>query len=230
MSDTREALIKLLWRGQEPLQDFDGSAERVDFQGWGSTHPYLTQVLEEIMPTIVIEVGVWKGGSVITMADVVKRLQLDSAIIAVDSWLGSVEHWVVDAWFQSLKIESGYPTLYRTFSANMISRELVDIVVPLPLDSVNAAHLIKRHGIAADVLHIDAGHDFNSVISDLRNWWPVLRTGGVLIGDDYDPSGAYWPGVYKAFRHFFGDIEIKHHYGKCQILKTDRMPVEMGEQ
>ena len=37
-----------------------------------------------------------------------------------------------------------------------------------------------------DYLYIDADHTFDTVTSDLESWWPHLKVGGLIAGDDYD--------------------------------------------
>src|SRR5437763_11211329 len=73
-----------------------------------------------------------------------------------------------------------------------------DVVVPLPLDSANAFHVLQRNGIKLDFVHIDGAHDYESVIADLRRWWSLLRNGGILVADDYFIDGKTWPGVKRA--------------------------------
>jgi hypothetical protein len=41
---------------------------------------------------VVIEIGSWKGASVARM----HALSPTTAFICVDTWLGSVEHWLAD--------------------------------------------------------------------------------------------------------------------------------------
>jgi hypothetical protein len=36
-----------------------------------------------------------------------------------------------------------------------------------------------------DFMYIDAGHDYPNVMKDLRVWWPKLRVGGMMAGDDF---------------------------------------------
>lgn len=36
-----------------------------------------------------------------------------------------------------------------------------------------------------DFIYIDGNHSYNYVIDDLNNWYPKLKKGGILIGDDY---------------------------------------------
>lgn len=36
-----------------------------------------------------------------------------------------------------------------------------------------------------DYIYVDARHDFKGVLVDLRDWWPLLKTGGIFAGHDY---------------------------------------------
>ena len=103
----------------------------------------------------------WKGASVVTMAKEIQRLKLDAVVIAIDTWLGSSEHYLWEKFIPDLDFEFGYPRLYHKFAANIVNEGLQDIVVPLPLDSINGFQLLKEKGIRPDVLHIDAGHDYH---------------------------------------------------------------------
>jgi predicted O-methyltransferase YrrM len=38
----------------------------------------------------------------------------------------------------------------------------------------------------ADFIYIDGAHDDASIREDLRLWWPRVRSGGTLAGDDFD--------------------------------------------
>ena len=94
-------------------------------------------------------------------------------------------------------------------------------IIPLPLDSTNANYLIKAVGIAPDLIHIDAAHDYKAVYSDLELWWPLLSPGGMLIGDDYSP-GMGWFEVSRAFDEYFGQLgllPLEHTGNKCRVTK-----------
>ncbi|MBP9777787.1 MAG: class I SAM-dependent methyltransferase [Rickettsiaceae bacterium] len=56
------------------------------------------------------------------------------------------------------------------------------------LFSVDAAKLFPNHYF--DWVYIDAGHSYESCISDLECWYPKVKVGGFLAGHDYsnDPS------------------------------------------
>jgi hypothetical protein len=224
MGQTRKRFLDLLWQGQDPFLAFPSRLFQVDVQGWNEFHHYLPQTIAAHRPAAVLEIGVWKGASTIAMAREMQRLGIDGVVLCVDTWLGSVEHWLNPEWFESLNLAQGYPQLQRTFMANIVAQGVQDYVVPLPLDSVNAANLLAARGITLDMIHLDAGHDVRSVLSDLSEWWPLLAEGGVLIGDDYFHNGA-WPGVRQAFEAFFGPLgmlPLEHEAGKCRVVKPSR--------
>ena len=124
-----------------------------------------------------------EGGSTVFMANELKKHALSSVVIAVDTWLGSSEHWT--AYNSDLSILNGYPQLYYKFMANIINAGVVDYVLPLPMDSLNAAQIMSSMKVTPQMIHLDGGHDYESVMADLRAWWPLLASGDVLIGDDY---------------------------------------------
>lgn len=219
-NSSRRRVAFALWQGGDPFQNFPADLYQVDTQGWNSDHPYLGEAIAEIRPACIVEIGVWKGGSTITMAKKLRDIGQDGVVIAVDTWLGSSEHWMDKELSKHLCINDGYPNLFYKFMANIVDVKLQNYVVPLPLDSMNAAKLLSLHGIIPEIIHIDAGHDYRSVFSDLESWWPMLRPGGILIGDDYIPEGG-WVEVRAAFDEFFGRLAlpIVNSAGKCLIRK-----------
>lgn len=50
-----------------------------------------------------------------------------------------------------------------------------------------------------DIVYIDGDHRQAAVEADLAAWFPKVRPGGVLCGDDFD-----WPGVSQAVIDFMG--------------------------
>lgn len=51
-------------------------------------------------------------------------------------------------------------------------------------------------------VYIDADHSYESVMADLRAWWPVLPANGILAGHDYCPEAR--EGVVRAVDEFAG--------------------------
>ena len=119
MSVRQEVLDKLFF-GRDPLKDFPEDRFASDLQGWHSDHPYLARAIREAQPSIVVEVGVWKGASVVTMAKEIQRLGLDAVVIAIDTWLGSSEHYLWEKFIPDLDFEFGYPRLYHKFASQYL--------------------------------------------------------------------------------------------------------------
>ena len=217
-----DEVMEAVWKGHDPYAGFPLDDWPEDRRGWNSEHPWLGDSVTTLRPRIVVEVGVWRGGSALTMADSLRDNGIDGCVIAVDTWLGSVEHWtMMPAFPANLNVAQGQPRQMQTFLGNVIRAGHAGRVVPLPIDSLNGAAVLRHYRIRPELLHVDAGHDLLSVSADLEAWWPLLRPGGMLIGDDYHATGG-WPGVRKAFHRFFrprGLMPFEHRDGKCRITK-----------
>ena len=191
-----------------------------DDQGWNSLNPIFQKLIEEVKPALVIEVGSWKGGSALNMAGQLQRLGLTSELICVDTWLGAMEFWNPhDAErYEGLRLRHGFPSVYYTFLSNVVNAGFQDIITPFPLSSVSAALWFRQRQVKADLVYIDASHEEEDVRADLEAWWPVLREGGVMFGDDFV---ADWPGVVSATRKFAEKtgIPLEEHDGFWVLRK-----------
>jgi predicted O-methyltransferase YrrM len=68
----------------------------------------------------------------------------------------------------------------------------------LRMESVKAARFYDQG--AYDVVFIDAGHDYENALADIKAWWPLVREGGYLCGHDYQHK---FPGVMRAVAKAF---------------------------
>jgi len=171
----------------------------VDLQGWGSHHPIFKMIISEFRPSILVEVGSWKGASVINMARLAGKHDVATEFICVDTWLGGSDNWLSADYRPSLMLRGGYPSLFRQFIRNITHEGVSDRIFPLPITSTAAHRVLKHLAIAPDAIYVDAGHEFDEVDTDLRLYFDLLKPGGVLFGDDYHPG---WPGVVKAVDRF----------------------------
>ena len=100
----------------------------------------------------MVDVGVWKGQSTINMALAMKSSGMDGCVIAVDTFLGSPEHWDMKLFDR----KNGFPDLYWVFMSNAIPAGAADYIVPVAQTSVTAAHIFKQRARA--LLLNDAGY------------------------------------------------------------------------
>ncbi len=177
-----------------------------DRQGWNSEHPVFDEIIRQTRPAVVIDVGVWKGASTLYLANLLQRNGIDGAVVAVDTFLGSVEHWDRSSGFAGLiPHRFGMPLLYDQFLSNVVRCGAWDRIVPLAQTSTTAGLLLARLGIQAGLIHIDASHEYEDVLRDARTYWQVLAPGGFLIGDDY---AGDWPGVVRAANAFSTETAV----------------------
>jgi hypothetical protein len=184
-----------IWDGFQPLSDSV-------LQGWNGIHYSLDQLASTIGDGLFVDVGVWKGLSTIEMARSMRNAGMDGCILAVDTFLGSPEHWNPDGLFSR---SHGMPDLYTIFLSNVVNAGLQDYVVPMPQTSVTAAMILKKFNIKARMVHIDAAHEYEEVLRDAREYWDIIEPGGWLVGDDYH---KVWPGVIRAAGEFSAAMGI----------------------
>lgn len=200
MSEISTTNVRSLIHRTDPYAGFSVEGREPDTQGWGSNHQIFEVAIKKKKPRLIVEVGTWKGGSALHMAGLCKGLGLDTEIVCVDTWLGSSNIYTRkdDPYYDSLKHTNGYPRLYETFLTNVVHCGHSDVITPLALPSQLAAEVLTHFKVKADLIYIDAAHDYRSTLLDLQSFWPILQDDGVLIGDDY----FGWPGVTKAANQF----------------------------
>ncbi|MFF2960224.1 class I SAM-dependent methyltransferase [Streptomyces sp. NPDC057963] len=184
---------------KSPYEGFPEDRVSYDPQGWGSDHPVFEREITRLKPSLIVEVGTWKGASALHMAKIARSLDIDCEIVCVDSFLGSREHWLVPRWKSELRLEHGQPQVYRQFLANVVHDGFEDVITPFSCTSSHAAKILAHHDVVSDIVYIDAGHEYRDVLYDIDLFWQIIRPGGVMIGDDF---ASYFPGVMRAVREF----------------------------
>jgi len=132
------------------------------------------QKLVESIPNsgILVEVGVWQGRSLCSVADLIKEKNLD--VYAVDTFKGSES---------ALDIAHDCDgRLREVFENNLKEFQIANYITVIPNNSVSAA---KEFTKQADLVFIDADHTPEHVQADIRAWLPKVKTEGILAGHDY---------------------------------------------
>ncbi len=188
---------------------------KCDLQGWNGQHGLLTKFNTNFDHQIVIDLGVWKGQSTLTLANSLKKSNLNGTVIAIDTFLGSPEHH-----YETLysRFPGGRPDLYEIFLANILNYGFESYVIPLVQTSIGAQYILKKAGIKATHIHIDAAHEYEEVKRDIQEYYQLLEVGGIMVCDDYIPG---WPGVVKAVDEFCSEFNLELHveFPKCCFIK-----------
>ena len=159
-------------------------------EGWQSDSFVFKDVIDKYKPMTIVEIGSWLGASALHMSSL-----CEAHIICVDTYLGSN----ADLWreHKTKDLINNFSQIYNQFCINITSHFKNDYISPLPMTSSSAAELFRDCDITADLIYIDAGHQYKEVYDDLEAWFPLADK--VLIGDDYSPR---WLGVIQAVKTF----------------------------
>lgn len=215
-TSTFQRLIDAVHLGLNPYKGFP--AEKWVGAWYGDTaahNPLFARAIKETNPGIIIEVGSFVGESAVGMANVIKEMQLDAAILCVDTWCGSFKHW--EAVREKIQMHFGRPDFYYKFLANVIERGVQDTIVPLAMDSMGASMVIKWLGIVPKLVFIDGSHEEGDVYRDLDAYWKLLPAGGGMLIDDV----TGFPGVVADLARFIGTQNLRPVYNneKALIIK-----------
>lgn len=200
---THQLLIDKLHKGKSPYTNFPAREWDGAWYGDpGARRHIFHQAIDKAKPGLIIEVGSFVGESAIFMAGYLR--DRDAAILCVDTWYGGVDHYKGAP--EKINMHFGRPDLYYRFMSNVVQRGCEDRIVPLALDSVNAARLIASLGIQADMVYLDASHEHGDVRRDLEAYWQILKPGGVMLVDDLSD---WFPGVVEDWHRFIGTMNLK---------------------
>ena len=137
----------------------------------------------------IIELGVWKGRSLCSVADIIKRKNL--IVYAVDTFKGSTNEAKEHEEAGKIDLEA----LFRSYIAEFgIEAKIYSMTTD------EAASIINEK---FDLIFIDADHSFNAITSDLKNWIPKCK--GIIAGHDYELKS-----IKDAVDKVFKDVKYTH--------------------
>lgn len=143
--------------------------------GWYPHGQRFERIIRDYKIKNVLEVGSWLGASTRHFATLIPD---GGKVYAIDHWLGSEEHL-------QMHVRDWLPTLYQQFLSNVIHMQLVDKIVPVRMNSLEAAKKLKALNLDIDLVYIDAAHDYESVYKDICAWYPYIAEKGIMTGDDW---------------------------------------------
>lgn len=162
--------------------------------GYYSNQNSIEEIFKNNDIRTVIEIGSWVGGgSSKHFATLLK--QKHGKLYAVDTWLGSSEHQIGQAYWQPV-----LSYVYEQFLSNMIHWNFTDTVIPCRMKSTDASQLLN---VNPDLIYIDGAHETEAVYDDLCHWFPHVKGRGILCGDDWG-----WKSVQKAVIRFASENHL----------------------
>lgn len=176
-------------------------------ENWFSYPNLYREMVQRFDNALFVEVGCWKGRSVCFLAVEIINSNKNISIHAVDLFEYSDQQIDIS--------EKHYQNIYDQFIDNI--EPVKNIVKPIKGNSVDVSKTYPLESI--DFVFIDAAHDYQSVKEDIEHWFPKIKYGGWISGDDYD-----WEGVNRAVEYHFGNkvtiIKSSHNNLNTSVDKT----------
>lgn len=130
-------------------------------------------------PRLIVEIGVYEGASTCWWSDNFMD-HPSSRLISIDPFTGNDEYRQNREKFPTL---DDIELIARTNAAKSKNAGKIDIRKGCSWDLFPALNVELKQPI--DILYIDGEHTPNAVCRDLALYYPLLRSGGALIIDDY---------------------------------------------
>jgi hypothetical protein len=150
--------------------------------------------------TIGVELGVWKGSSSEKFAKKTKHLHLVDAW-APESYQVSKEHGTFDDYLErySKLVGSKNPEDFVKFYDKIYNEVKSKFAgLPVTIHRMSTDDFFKSFNEKVDWVYVDAAHDYEGCLKDLRNSISILNKNGTIYGDDYLNK----PGVKAAVDQF----------------------------
>ena len=208
----------------------DKETKRLDKITPGMLHPSEPPMLYELGKKVtgrgaIVEIGSWKGRStiLITRGAVFgnKLRKKDPQVFAVDTFK-QTEDWVegcieedMDTWAEG-STDYDINTL-SYFQSNIKRAGVNEYITPL---KGRSSEVVKQFNKPIELIFIDGGHDYQSVLEDIENWCPKIIKGGWVAFHDSD-----YKGVIKAFKEKILNSKEYSNVGFCgSILYAQKVP------
>ena len=199
------------WKINQPSFEFTSELP-LESSAWSGHYFFAYDLVANIKPNLIVELGTHKGNSLFSFAQAIKDLKLDTELHGIDTWEGD-EHagfYGKEVYETFLEIKNKYYKDVKIVSHKMLFDEAVD----------------KFEDNSIDILHIDGLHTYDAVKHDFENWLPKVnkKTGIILFHDVCEKSDDF--GVYKLWEELkkkYETITFDHYHG-LGVLFLNRNP------
>jgi len=138
----------------------------VEFLRWAANSP---------LDGALLNIGCYRGLSCSVLATIAGTMNR-GPLVCVDPFL--------EAYGQSV-LAPDPPAPYEEWDANMRACNVRQFILHFRQRSGEALPKLLERGMSFRLIFVDGSHDERDVLEDMRNSWPLLRPGGLLVLDDW---------------------------------------------
>ena len=195
------------WNYFDPL--FEAEEQLNDIESpWGGHRCFAYDLISNLKPQIVVELGTYKGTSFFAFCQAVKDQKLECSLFAVDSWTGDPHSSFYDEDIFNLASE-----IRKKYYSGLKIKFL-------RTDFDKAVKNFSDHSI--DILHIDGYHTYEAVSNDFNRWYDKVKNNGIILFHDTHEKREDF-GVYKFWDELktkHDTIEFSHSHGLGVLFKS----------
>jgi predicted O-methyltransferase YrrM len=210
------------WKEHYNIYDFESYK---DVPGWINDAEFIyKEMVDEAQDgDHFVEIGTFLGQSTTYMAELIKRSKKKISFDAIDLY------WLIPHTINNYK-EAGHPKSFYDYYNNIMKEwdmSIVD-VIKHPMRIIGVDKYVNfitcdekyAHKLYDDdslkFVWIDGDHGSNVVYNHLVNFWPKLKVGGVIAGDDIE-----YEDVLNDVKKFTkeNDLEITYSHNGFKVIK-----------
>lgn len=182
-----------------------------NLEGWFNMENQYLELIESIPDGgTFVELGSYKGKSTSFIVTEIVNRDKNINFVTIDTFngdSGSTDKKEVEA-YKKVDVSN----MYEEFIEN--TKHLKNFFKVIVGNSHESSKLFEDNSI--DVVFIDAGHSYESVLKDIEYWLPKMKNGGIMSGHDYNS----WEGVQLAVKEVFNEVDKINN--DCWFIKIKK--------
>jgi hypothetical protein len=144
-------------------------------EGFFTFKNYYDDIITNIIDNgIFVEIGAWKGKSIMFAAERTKELNKNIKLYTIDIFKVSDQ---CTSNLLPMNVE-----FYDQYLKNI--EPMKDYINTIKMNSHDAYTLFDDNSI--DFLFMDGEHSYEAVRKDLKLWYPKIKNSGIIAGHDYE--------------------------------------------
>ncbi len=181
-----------------------------DIQGWFDFQNIYDRMAAEVPDGgTIIELGVWKGKSLIYLAKAVQKTSKEVLIVGVDNFKHA--DWDGYSTIQRIDREKGEArSVLQQCRDNLSAFGVADCVRIIESDSIKAANYFPDETV--DFLFVDDTHTHEHIKREIAAWLPKMKKPTWMAGHDYpggiaDGVSYHFPNAWRDGNSWIGELK-----------------------